>query len=230
MIIFEWYKYLSYVKKRGQGRLHYYRLPYIDDGTEGVPETVRNHIVCTWGLQLIMSYGRTSFGRIVKAATYSSVLPRHKSTGKSNYNSIESDHQRLEPLVRHLEYLKSLGEVQATRVVSTLVDRMVNHCNCKDETTSRNVTYLPISMGYRQCYRRYMALLGYRAETTNTGAFNISRDDGGDINNGEFVSYTTYYYKWRRDYPNLKVSRPVEDICNLCYTLRIATSSLQITQ
>jgi hypothetical protein len=23
---------------------------------------------------------------------------------------------------------------------------------------------------------------------------------------------------WKRDYPDLKVSRPVEDICNLCYT------------
>ncbi len=29
---------------------------------------------------------------------------------------------------------------------------------------------------------------------------------------------TTYFNKWKRDYPKLKVSRPVEDICNLCYT------------
>jgi hypothetical protein len=50
-----------------------------------------------------------------------------------------------------------------------------------------------------------------------TGAFKISRNDGGRIDNGEFVSYTTYYLKWKRDYPNLKVSRPVEDICNICY-------------
>jgi hypothetical protein len=50
-----------------------------------------------------------------------------------------------------------------------------------------------------------------------TGAFMISRDDGGDIDNGEFVSYTMYYLKWKRDYPNLKVRRPVEDICNICY-------------
>ena len=32
------------------------------------------------------------------------------------------------------------------------------------------------------------------------------------------MSYPTYFNKWKRDYPNLKVSRPVEDICNLCYT------------
>ncbi len=50
-----------------------------------------------------------------------------------------------------------------------------------------------------------------------TGAFKISRDDGGGIDNGEFVSYTRFYLKWKQDYPNLKVSRPVEDICNICY-------------
>ncbi len=81
LIIFEWYRYSSYVKKRGQGRLNYYRLPYIDDGTEAVPETVCNHIVCTRGMQSIMSYRRTSM--------FSSVLPLHKTTGKTNYNSID---------------------------------------------------------------------------------------------------------------------------------------------
>ncbi len=59
--------------------------------------------------------------------------------------------------------------------------------------------------------------MGYRAETMEMGAFKISGDDGGDIHNGEFISYTMYYIKWKRDYPNLKVSRPVEDICNICY-------------
>jgi hypothetical protein len=121
-------------------------------------------------------------------------------------------------LLSYFEYLKKLGEVRAIRVVSTLVDGMMNHGHCDNDTTSSDMTYLPISMGYCQCYRWYLASLGYRAETLETGAFKISRDDGGDINNGElFVSYTTYYLKWKRDYPNLKVSRPVEDICNICY-------------
>ncbi len=46
--------------------------------------------------------------------------------------------------------------------------------------------------------------MGYTAETNNIGAFTISRDDGGEIDSGEFVSYTTYYAKWKQDYPNLK--------------------------
>jgi len=96
MILFEWYRYSSYIRMRGQGRMNYYRLPYIDDGTEAVPETVRNHLVCTRGIQSIMSYGRTSFGRIAKAAFYSAVLPLHKSTGKANYNSIDINNRKLE--------------------------------------------------------------------------------------------------------------------------------------
>ena len=108
MIIFEWYRYSSYVKKRGQGRMNCYRLPYINNGTEAVPETVRNHIVCTQGMQSIMSYRRTSFGRIAKTAMYSSVLPLHKSTGKTNNNSIDINNRKLEPFLRHFEYLKKL--------------------------------------------------------------------------------------------------------------------------
>ncbi len=70
-------------------------------------------------------------------------MPAHKSIGKKNYNAIEKNDQKYEPLMRHFEYLKKLGEVQATRVVATLVDGIQGHANCDD---SINVTYLPISM------------------------------------------------------------------------------------
>ncbi len=87
----------------------------------------------------------------------------------------------------HFEYLKNLGEVRATQVVSTLVDGMIQVRNREDEKAAAEVTYLPISMGYRQCYRRYMvaSLLGYRAETDSAGAWSITRDDGGAIDSGE---------------------------------------------
>jgi hypothetical protein len=70
--------------------------------------------------------------------------------------------------MRHFEYLKNLGKVQATQVVATLVDGMQGHANCND---SINVTYLSISMGYWSCYKQYMALLGYAVQTTEMGAF-----------------------------------------------------------
>ena len=49
--------------------------------------------------------------------------------GKTNYNAIENDTRKLDPLVSHFEYLMNLGEVRATRVVSTLVNGMGSHDN-----------------------------------------------------------------------------------------------------
>ena len=72
--------------------------------------------------------------------------------GKTNYNAIKNNTRKLEPLVSHFEYLMNLGKVRATRVVSTLVDGMGSHDNCDARL---DVTYLPISMGYRLCYRRW---------------------------------------------------------------------------
>ena len=125
----------------------------------------------------------------------------------------ENDPKKLEPLEMHFEILQNLGEVRATRVVSTCVDGTYSHAN---QDIDLDVTYLLILMGYHVCYRRYIASLGYDVQTTATGALKIKKEDGSVIDNGEFVSYPTYFNKWKRDYPNLKVSRPVEDICNLC--------------
>ena len=94
-----------------------------------------------------------------------------------------------------------------------MVDGLISHANCDADL---DVTFLPISMGYRMCYRWYIASLGYDMETTATGAFKIKKEDGSAIDNSESVLYPTYFNKWKRDYPNLKVSRPVKDICNLC--------------
>ncbi len=70
--------------------------------------------------------------------------------------------------MRHFEYLKNLGEVQATRVVATLVNVMQGHTNCDD---SLDMTYLPILLGYQSCYKWYMALLGYAVWLMAIGAF-----------------------------------------------------------
>jgi hypothetical protein len=58
------------------------------------------------------------------------------------------------------------------------------------------------------------------------GAYNVKTEDGMDIDIGEFVSYPTYVNEWKQDCPNLKVSMPVEDIYNLCYTFAHHTKFL----
>ncbi len=132
---------------------------------------VHRHLLCTWGLQRILAFGKKRYGSICNALKFTSVMPAYKSTGKKNYNAIEKNHQKYEPLMRHFKYLKNLGEVRATQVVATLVDGMQGHANCDD---SINVTYLLISMGYWSCYERYMALLGYAVQTMERGAFIVT--------------------------------------------------------
>ncbi len=116
MIIFDWYKYSSFVKKAAKRNLrcHNYCLPYIEDGTKPVPKIIHNHLVCTKWLQTILGYGRKTFVGMSREAMCSHVLTPHKATSKVNYNAIKNDPKKLEPLEMHFEILQNLGEVQAT--------------------------------------------------------------------------------------------------------------------
>jgi hypothetical protein len=79
------------------------------------------------------------------------------------------------------------------------------------------MVYLPISIGYRNCYQQYMSRLGYNVSTKPNGAIVVEEVGDDEDNHNEYVSFTTYCRKWKKDYPQLKVSRPVEDICQYCY-------------
>jgi hypothetical protein len=91
---------------------------------------------------------------------------------------------------------------------------MQGHAN---RANSLDVTYLPVLLGYWSCYMRYMALLGYVVRTTAMGAFIVMGEDGKEVDAGEYCSFPTYFNLWKRDFPDLKVSWSMEDICNDCY-------------
>ncbi len=62
-------------------------------------------------------------------------------------------------LMNHFKYLHKLVEDRAVKVIKTMVDGEGGCTNCMD--TKGNI-YLPIQMGYRNCYYCYMELLGYK--------------------------------------------------------------------
>jgi hypothetical protein len=62
-----------------------------------------------------------------------------------------------------------------------------------------------------------MALLGYTVPTTEMGAFIVTGGDDKEVDAEEYCSFPTYFNLWKRDFLDLKVSRPVEDICKDCY-------------
>jgi len=170
--------------------------------------------LCTEGIKYILDFCKRRYTSIRRASKFTSVMPKHKSIGSTNYNALVNDLKRYEPLIHHFEYLSNLGEVRATRVVATLIDGVQGHANREDTIEQ---TYLPISMGYRSCYRRYMASIGYKVRTNAVGVAIAEGVEGKPIDNSEYVSYPTYFYVWKKSFPNLKVSRPAEDICAYCY-------------
>ena len=97
-------------------------------------------------------------------------------------------------------------------MIAKVVDGARGRANRED--TNGNI-YLPISMGYRNCYYRYMESLGFKVTVGPNGTLTAEGVEGFE---DTFVSLSTYYTKWKTDYPNLKVSRPAEDICYYCYT------------
>ena len=136
-----------------------------------------------------------------------------QTQGKKAHNSINGEDAL--SLKHHFDHLMQLGEVQATRVMAALVDGVQAGQTNREDTV--DMVYLPISMGYRNCYKRYMASLGYNVRSLPNGETVVEGEVGEEVNSANFVLLKTYFYTWKRDYPSLKVSRPVEDICQYCY-------------
>ncbi len=117
------------------------------------------------------------------------------------------DDLRMQALTHYNEYLLNLGEVRAMRVVATLVDGVQGHANrdvgtvddCDEVTV--DMIHLPMTMGYRNCYKRYMASLDYNVSSTAQGGLIVTGVGGKAVDSREYVSFTTYYYK---SYPLMK--------------------------
>jgi hypothetical protein len=220
-IVFEWWRYVlilrpSKKQRKGKRNKTLFRLPYfVGDGNDDDSNEHRSHLVCVRGLNTLLNIGQKRYIKIRNAAVSSAVLPKHKRIGTVAAHAVKKNERKYLPLVNHFEYLKNLGEVRATRVVATLVDGMGGHVNRDDDI---NVIYLPISMGYRSCYKRYMKSIGYNIQTTALGGFIVTSDEEGkEVDPSDFVTFPTYFNMWKKDYKDLKVSRPVEDICKDCY-------------
>ena len=75
--------------------------------------------------------------------------------------------------------------------------------------------YLPSANGYRSCYYWYMRDQGWKAKADAVGKVEVKPVEGEEQK--PHISLTTYFYFWKRKYSHLKVSKPVKDICHLCF-------------
>jgi hypothetical protein len=123
-IYFEWWRYVlilrpSTAQRKGSKNKTVFRLPYFvgdcDDGN--VSNEVKSHLVCRRGLNTLLNFGMTRYMNIRKAALSSAVLPPHKRIGTVAAHSTKNNERKYQPLVRHFEYIKNLGEVRATELL-----------------------------------------------------------------------------------------------------------------
>ncbi len=169
--------------------LFFYHVPFDgssftgDDEEESVKATLCTHRLCTAGMQTLMGIGYRRLKRIRQASTTSTIMPLSGNHGKPSHATMKADDPRAAPLQHHMEYLLELGEVRATRVVATLVDGIQGHANQED--TVDNV-YLPMSMGYRNCYNQYMNSVGFKTRCKANGAMAV---DGAILHHVSFVMY-----------------------------------------
>ncbi len=89
--------------------------------------------------------------RSIRGAAFRRVMPRHKGAGEKSNMAIKDDDPPMIHLSNHFEYLYKLGKIRATKVIAKVVDGARSRANQED--TDGNI-YLPISMGYFNCYYR----------------------------------------------------------------------------
>ena len=60
-----------------------------------------------------------------------------------------------------------------------------------------------------------MGIIEYEVTTYDTGNYDVKHRGKGDVI--PYVSLTTFYHIWKRDYAHINMSRPIKDICVECF-------------
>jgi hypothetical protein len=195
----------------------WYCLPYDvswcfdSDNYDSIFEAAKGAKLCTLGMCSVMEIGGTRL-KSIRAASAIGVMPRHKLVGRKSNSAIKDDDPRMVHLKEHFAELHTFAEDRAIKVIIT-----DNHGErgCANRLENDEKVYLPIHMGYRNCYYRYCASLGYTVTVGPNGRLTLADTQGTKQDKVSLAMYRSY---WKTHHPYLKVSKPAEDICQYCYT------------
>jgi hypothetical protein len=112
-------------------------------------------------------------------------------------------------LVEHFEELRKEAGPIATRFVR----ERTGACTTRDD--NELAEYLAPNFSKRQCYYKYCLSRGVKVSSNNRG--NILTEEIEGVPRLPIPSWGAYRTFWAKEYPNLRVSRPAEDICSYCY-------------
>ena len=208
---FEWYRYSV-----GMGPKRFLIPFQIGNGIENVDvSSLSSHRICTSALLIMFDKSTKYWKTITDIANNIKPKPtKHGNTGRKRGLTVEDDERAMD-LHSHFNELEKLGEVRATRFVREAVEGGKTKLLTRDDDA--NNVYLGSTKGLRPCYYRYCQELGWDTEVTANGI--VKRTWKGDVGmEVEVVHLKTYHRFWKTHYPHIKVSKPSEDICGLCFS------------
>ena len=215
------YRYASGAPKVGTDFTNWFVMP-VDGSTakeEGIDVSPLLKLkICTSAMRKLYEIGSTRMNSIRSAAHETGVVKGHGNKGRSM--AIKEEDPRMPPIRAHFNHLLGLGEVRATRFIRKLVEGKEGATTTatRDDPEDEMV-YLPTTSGFRPMYYRYMQEQGYKVTVCATGAVSVTWIES-DEERLPYISLSTYYRIWKRDYPQMKVSRASEDLCGMCVQFR----------
>ena len=212
---------------RGFESYRHYKFPYIlssdDDDDKVIMKTLQQHYVCISALQHLFGYGRKKFNQIRSDIKNGLVLPRRPRIGKESNRALSMENEGImDDLRNFFEELCDLEEPRATRFV-----REATGVSVRDDSDTVD---LPAYFSKRGLYKQFCFHRGIQVTTTNKGKpVLIDRDDEawkeGGLETLKCPSWTMFCKFWERRYPLLKIQRPTQDICGVCYFLFVENKS-----
>jgi hypothetical protein len=191
-----------------------------NDSTTTDYSNLRVAKICRDALMDLLGVGKDWWFTCIKHGLNNTV-PNFKLKGRKANNKRRWDEMYFDSLVEHFEELRKEAGPIATRFVREKTG----------ETTTRDdnekLECLTPDFSKRQCYYKYCRSRGVKVSANNKGNLNVERppiDDAGEGGESSsslsIPSWGAYQAFWKKEYPNLRVSRPVEDICSYCYTFQ----------
>jgi hypothetical protein len=169
-------------------------------------DNLRSATICRDALLDILGWGKKMWTTCLNHAR-NNTLPDHKLRGKKTNMKRKWDEVFQESLLEHFEDLRKEAGPIATRFVREK----------SGQTTTRDdnekAEHLPPTFSKRQCYYNYCSSRGVMVTANNKGTLSFERQPEAL----PIPSWTSYRSFWNKEYPNLRVSRPTEDICSYCY-------------
>jgi len=184
---------------------------YSDDVT--VKEKLQPITICKHAFAALHNIGFTSWSRL-KHHAETNTLPVHGNVGMIS----ERDKKYRELVLPFLKdyFTKEVIPLAGARPTRFTRDTVLKRIEVRDVA---DIMELDPGNSKRRLYRMYASLNGWKIVTTSKGSILRSErvDDGWHGEKKDICCWSSFQNFWKKEYPNLVIRRPSEDICGLCY-------------